>query len=485
MMKQQRMDKLREECGVFGIFRNNGDSVVPETYHALYALQHRGQQGCGIAVNRDGVLSCYKDLGLVNEVFTQDVLHKMEEGSIAVGHCRYGTTGTNRRSNVQPMLINHLKGQMALCHNGNLTNAYELREELESAGAIFHTTSDSEVIAYVITAERLKSPSIEHAVQSAMQRLEGAYSLVIMSATKLLAARDPHGFRPLCMGSLNGDTVFASESCALDAIGAHFIRDVEPGEVIRVTKSGIESWKMEKRPPSAMCVFEFMYFARPDSVIEGASVHEARLRAGTYLALEHPVDADIVVGVPDSGIDAALGFSRQSGIPYGVGFIKNRYIGRTFILPSQRQRADQVRIKLNVLKATVRGKRVVLVDDSIVRGTTAGRIVRLLREAGAREVHMRLSSPPFIAPCYFGTDIDSVDSLIAHKHSIEEIRQIVGADTLGYLSIGACDNLAAGAKCGFCKGCFTGQYPASIPAVSGKRKYERYLSARDMGEESA
>ncbi len=465
--------KLHEECGVFGISRNNGDSVVPETYHALYALQHRGQESCGIAVNRNRVLSCYKDMGLVNEVFTRDVMQKMPEGSIAVGHCRYGTSGVNNRDNAQPLLINHFKGQMALCHNGSLTNAAQLRRELESTGAIFHTTTDSEVIAYVITGARLRSPSIEDAMLSAMDQLEGAYSLVLMSPSKLIAARDPYGFRPLCMGDLNGDTVFASESCALDAIGARFVRDILPGEVVKVTRQGIESCRYAHSRKSAMCVFEFIYFARPDSVIEGASVHEARLRAGAYLALDHPVDADIVIGVPDSGLDAALGFSRQSGIPYGVGFIKNRYIGRTFIQPTQQQRTDQVRIKLNVLKHTVQGKRVVLVDDSIVRGTTAARIVKLLREAGATQVHMRLSSPPFIKPCYFGTDIDSDEALIAHHHTVDEIRGIIGVDSLGYLSIEACDKLAAGAACGFCKGCFTGQYPAPIPAEGMNSHYGR------------
>ncbi len=478
--------KLHEECGVFGIFRHNGDSVVPETYHALYALQHRGQESCGIAVNRDGVITCHKDLGLVNDVFTRDTLEKMQEGSIAVGHCRYSTTGSHNRGNAQPLLINHLKGQMALCHNGNLTNALTLREEFELGGAIFHTSSDSEVIAYLITRERLRAPSIDAAVLAAMERMEGAYSLVLTSPTKLIAARDPRGFRPLCMGDLNGDVVFASESCALDAIGATFVRDIEPGEVVRVSKEGIQSYHVAQKHPSSLCVFEFIYFARPDSVIEGASVHEARLRAGAYLALDHPVDADIVVGVPDSGIDAALGYARQSGIPYGVGFIKNRYIGRTFIQPTQKQRADQVRIKLNVLAHTVRGKRVVLVDDSIVRGTTAARIVKLIREAGATEVHMRLSSPPFISPCYFGTDIDSVEGLIAHHHTVEEIRQIIGVDSLGYLSLTACDKLAAGAKCGFCKGCFTGEYPAPIPhGDAGHSKFERYLSQKADKETSA
>jgi len=478
-------DKLHEECGIFGIFHQGDEGVLSPTYHALYALQHRGQESCGIAINRKRVLTCYKDVGLVNDVFSQKVLASLPEGHIAVGHCRYGTSGGTTRDNAQPLLINHKKGQMALCHNGALTNAAQLRENLENMGAIFHTSTDSEVIAYMITGECLNTPtSIEAAVLKAMERLEGAYSIVLMSPSKLIAARDPYGFRPLCMGTLDGDTVFASESCALDAIGATFVRDIEPGEVVKVTSSGIESFHLARKAPSAMCVFEFIYFARPDSIIEGSSVHEARLRAGAYLALDHPVDADIVIGVPDSGIDAALGYARQSGIPYGVGFIKNRYIGRTFIQPTQKQRADQVRIKLNVLRHTVQGKRVVLIDDSIVRGTTAARIVRLLREAGATQVHMRLSSPPFIKPCYFGTDIDREEVLLANRHTLDEMREIVGVDSLGFLSVDACDKLAAGAKCGFCKGCFTGEYPAAIPEKSGSPAYGRESSARKE-EESA
>ena len=391
-----RTDKLHEECGVFGIYRRSGEGVVAEAYHALYALQHRGQESCGIAVNHDGVISCHKDVGLVTDVFTHDVLAKMQEGSMAVGHCRYGTTGTLNRENAQPMLINHRKGAMAVCHNGNLTNAFDLRDELEQKGAIFHTTSDTEVIAYIITQQRLQCASIEEAVLSSMKLLKGAYSLVIMSPTKLIAARDPHGFRPLCMGHIGDDVVFASESCALDAIGATFDRDIEAGEVVVVTRDEVKSYKVEGACHDGMCVFEYIYFARPDSVVDGSSVHEARLRAGAFLALEHPVQADVVIGAPDSGIDAAIGYARQSGIPYGIGFIKNKYIGRTFIQPSQKQRMNSVRIKLNAVTSTVKGKRVVLVDDSIVRGTTSQHTVQLLRDAGAKEVHYRLSSPPFI-----------------------------------------------------------------------------------------
>ena len=473
------MDKLHEECGVFGIFRQAKEGVVAEAYHALYALQHRGQESCGIAVNNDGVISCYKDVGLVTEVFTRDVLEKMEEGSMAVGHCRYGTTGTKNRNNAQPLLINHLKGAMALCHNGNLTNAAELREQLELNGAIFHATSDSEVIAYTITQQRIKTGSIEEAVRAAMKVIKGAYSLVIMSPTKLIAARDPRGFRPLCMGKIGEDTVFASESCALDAIGATFVRDILPGEVVVVSKEGVKSYPPEEQVPSSLCVFEHIYFARPDSVIDGASVHEARVRAGAFLALDHPVQADVVIGVPDSGIEAAIGYARQSGIPYGIGFIKNKYIGRTFIQPEQKQRQNAVRIKLNAVAATVRDKRVVMVDDSIVRGTTSAHTVAILREAGAKEVHVRFSAPPFLHPCYFGTDIDSTDNLIAAHHTVEEIGKIIGADSIGFLSLEACDKLAVGSRCGFCKACFSGEYPVEPPKAGRKLKFETRLSEKE------
>lgn len=480
--------KPHEECGVFGICRRGGEGVVAETYHALYALQHRGQESCGMAVNRDGVVTCHKGIGLVTEVFDRETLEKLSrleeqseagtQGLMAIGHCRYGTTGVQNHSNAQPLLINHRKGAMAIAHNGNLTNAAELREKLELGGAIFHATSDTEVIAYVITQERLRTPSIEDAVRSAMRVIEGAYSLVIMSPRKLIAARDPHGFRPLCMGRLGDDVVFASESCALDAIGATFERDLAAGEVVVVTQDGVRSYLTEDAKHDGMCVFEYIYFARPDSIIDGSSVHEARLRAGTFLALDHPVQADVVIGVPDSGLDAAIGFARQSGIPYGIGFIKNKYIGRTFIQPGSKQRQDAVRIKLNAVRATVAGKRVVMVDDSIVRGTTSARIVKLLREAGATEVHVRLSSPPFIRPCYFGTDIDSTEHLIAAHHTVEEIAQIIGADSVGYLSVADCAKLAKDSHCGFCTGCFTGVYPVDPPREGEKNKFERPLAKK-------
>lgn len=456
---------IQEECGVFGVYAPETTDVAPLAYYALYALQHRGQESAGIAVNDDGVFTAYRDVGLVNEVFPAERLRSLGTGTIAVGHVRYGTTGSDNKRNVQPILVNHYKGRMALAHNGNLTNSHALRQELESQGSIFQTTTDSEVIAYIIVQERLRAPSIEEAVSAAMDRIEGAYSLVISSPTKLIAVRDPHGFRPLCMGRLrDGGVVFASESCALDAIGARFERDILPGEIVVADKSGVKSDTRHcGKVPKRLCVFEFIYFARPDSVIDGSSVHVARQRAGAFLALEHPVQADIVIGVPDSGLDAAMGYAEASGIPYGEGFVKNRYIGRTFITPDQKSRENAVRLKLGALKSQVAGKRVVMIDDSIVRGTTSRQIISLLRDAGATEVHFRVSSPTFISPCYFGTDIPDKENLIACHHSVEEIRQMTGADSLGFLSTQALDHLAPQAACGFCKGCFTEKYPVETP----------------------
>lgn len=419
---------LHEECGVFGVMAMQETSVAEVAYYGLYALQHRGQESCGIVVNNDGLFYSRKDLGLVNEVFTADDLAKLPEGTMAVGHVRYGTTGGTNRANCQPIEVNHRCGKLALAHNGNLSNAYDLRDQLELSGGIFHTTSDTETIAYIITRERLMAPSIEEALIRAMNHLEGAYSLILMSAQKLICARDPYGFRPLCYGkTAEGMYVVASESCALSAVGAEFIRDVEPGEVLIFSKNGVISRKDHcQKKTKKLCVFEYIYFARPDSVIDGVSVQGARIWAGKILAKRHPVEADLVIGVPDSGLDAALGYSQESGIPYGIGMIKNKYIGRTFISPGQTSRMDQVKIKLNVVKETVKDKRIILVDDSIVRGTTCGRIVKLLREAGAKEVHMRISAPPFLHPCYYGTDIDSQEHLIACHHSVEEIAKIIG-----------------------------------------------------------
>lgn len=470
---------LHEECGVFGIFRDGNSDVAAEVYYGLYALQHRGQESCGIVVNDGGVMTGYKDNGLVNEVFNQKVLASLGEGNIAVGHVRYGTTGSNTRANAQPLIINHIKGSMALAHNGNLTNAAALREELELQGSIFHSTSDTEVIAYELTKQRLQCPSIEAAVSRAMKRLRGAYSLVLMSPAKLLGVRDPFGFRPLCIGTVEGGYVLASETCGLDAVGAAFLRDVQPGEIVIIDKDGLRSITENCLPcPKSLCVFEYIYFSRPDSVIEGSSVHMARRRAGAMLALQHPVTADVVIGVPDSGIDAALGYAAQSGIPYGIGFIKNKYIGRTFIQPGQQQRENQVRIKLNVVGDTVRGKRVVMIDDSIVRGTTGGRIVRLLREAGAKEVHMRVTAPPFLYPCYFGTDISSHDYLVAKHRSVAEIAEMMGLDSLGYLDPASLPLIPEHYRGGICTACFTGEYPLDISEARDKLELEKRLSKK-------
>ena len=479
------MSSIHEECGVFGVYSSTTSDVASTAYFGLFALQHRGQESCGIVVNDDGVFSSFKDIGLVNDVFTPTVMEKLGEGKLAVGHCRYGTTGNNDRNNAQPLVVNHIKGKMALAHNGNLVNSAELREELEMQGSIFHTTTDSEVISYIITKERITTASIEDAVNLAMNRLKGAYSLVLMSPSKLIAVRDEHGFRPLCYGKTpEGDYIVASESCALAAVGATMERDLLPGEILVFDKNGVRSITDHcgKCEPS-LCVFEYIYFARPDSVIEGCGVHGARLRAGAFLALEHPVQADVVVGVPDSGIDAAIGFSRQSGIPYGIGLIKNRYIGRTFISPGQKSREDKVRIKLNPVAETVAGKRVVLIDDSIVRGTTCARIVHLLREAGAKEIHLRISAPPFMNPCYYGTDIDSRDNLIACQNTIEEIAKIVGADTLGYLSVENVTKLTNN-PChkGFCSACFSGEYPTELPTKASKSRFEQKIGERSQPE---
>ena len=479
------MADLREECGVFGIFSPTLRDVAHDVYYGLFALQHRGQESCGIVVNDDGLFHPYKDVGLVNDVFTAERLQKLGPGNMAVGHVRYGTTGTTDRNNAQPIVINHIKGRMALAHNGNLINSYELRSELELKGSIFHTTSDTEVISYIITEERLSAPTIEEAVNRAIHRIKGAYSLVIMSPSKLIAVRDENGFRPLCYGkTADGSFVVASESCALDAVGAAFIADVKPGEIVVFDQNGVRSISDHcgKSDPR-FCVFEYVYFARPDSIVNGCGVHEVRARAGAFLAEEHPVEADVVIGVPDSGLDAAIGYSKQSGIPYEIGFIKNKYIGRTFISPGQQSRSDKVKIKLNPIVSVVKDKRVVLIDDSIVRGTTCARIVGLLREAGAKEIHMRVSAPRFLNPCYYGTDIDSRDHLIACHHTVEETAKIIGADSLGYLSVENVKKIATGRDDGnCCTACFDGEYPTAVPTNTKKSRFESKISEKNKEE---
>ena len=473
------MAELHEECGVFGAYAKEPANLAGMAYYGLYALQHRGQESCGIVVNDDGVFTTHRDLGTVNEVFTRQQLEKFPEGTMSVGHVRYGTTGGTNQANCQPVVVNHMKGKLALAHNGNLSNAFELRTELELGGAIFHGTNDTEIIAYIITQQRLKTPSIEEAVSRAMDKLDGAYSLVLMSSAKLIAVRDPRGFRPLCYGeTAEGTYVIASETCALNAVGAKFVRDILPGEILTFDEAGIHSDASHcGRLLRTACIFEYIYFARPDSIIDGVGVHAARKNAGRLLARRHPVEADLVVGVPDSGLDAALGYAEESGIPFGLGFIKNKYIGRTFISPGQGQRLDQVRIKLSPIGEEVRGKRIVLIDDSIVRGTTSGQIVNLLREAGAKEIHMRISSPPFRNPCYYGTDIDSRDKLIACHHSIPEIARIIGADSLGYLEVEDLKEMIGTDQ--FCHACFSGKYPTPIPTNTQKDRFEGKLSQRE------
>ena len=458
-------DELHDECGVFGAYDFDGGDVASTIYYGLFALQHRGQESCGIAVSDTqgpkGKVFSYKDMGLVNEVFDAEKLDKLN-GNIGVGHVRYSTAGSSVRENAQPLVLNYVKGTLGMAHNGNLLNAIELREELSYTGAIFQTTIDSEVIAYLIARERLKTSTVEAAVKNSMEKIKGAYSLIVMSPRKLIGARDPFGFKPLCIGKRDNTYFLSSETCALDTVGAEFVRDVLPGEVVTITHNGIESDTSLCQKNTARCIFEYIYFARPDSKIDGMGVYESRINAGRILAKTHPVEADLVVGVPESGNAAALGYSLESGIPYGNAFIKNNYVGRTFIKPKQEQRESSVKVKLNVLSDTVKGKRVIMIDDSIVRGTTSARIVALLKQAGASEVHVRISSPPFLHPCYFGTDIPSEDQLIASGNTVEEICKLIGADSLGYLETDKLSEMICGGT-GYCDACFTGNYPIEPP----------------------
>ena len=470
-------DGLHEECGVFGMYDFDGGDVASTIYYGLFALQHRGQESCGIAVSDTsgpkGRVQSYKDMGLVNEVFTPEILGKLN-GDIGVGHVRYSTAGASTRENAQPLVLNYVKGTLALAHNGNLINAHELRHDLEYTGAIFQTTIDTEVIAYHIARERLNSKTAEEAVRRAVAKLKGAFSLVVASPRKLIGARDPFGFKPLCIGKRDNAYILTSETCALETIGAEFIRDVRPGEVVTISpEGGIQSDMSLALAPEkeARCIFEYIYFARPDSHIDGVSVYGSRIKAGRFLAMDSPVDADLVVGVPESGNAAALGYSLQSGIPYGTAFVKNSYVGRTFIKPKQSSRESSVRVKLNVLKEAVAGKRIIMIDDSIVRGTTSDRIVKMLRDAGATEVHVRISSPPFLWPCYFGTDIPEREQLIAYNRTIDEIREIIGADSLGYLDVERLEELSEGLS--ICKGCFNGIYPLEPPKEDIRGSYEK------------
>ena len=473
----QNYDKLSEECGVFGAYDFDGGDVSSTIYYGLLALQHRGQESCGIAVSDTngpkGKVLSHKDMGLVNEGFDAETLSKLK-GDIGVGHVRYSTAGSSTRENAQPLVLNYVKGTLGLAHNGNLINAPQLRRELEYTGAIFQTTIDSEVIAYHIARERLNSKSVEEAVGRAMNKIKGAYSLVIMSPRKLIGARDPFGFRPLCIGKRDNVYLLASETCALDTVGAAFVRDVRPGEIVTISpEKGIESDMSHALKPeeTARCVFEYIYFARPDSHIDGESVYNSRILAGKFLALDSPVEADMVVGVPESGNCAAMGYAMQSGIPYGTAFVKNAYVGRTFIKPQQKNRESSVQVKLNAIRESVAGKRIIMIDDSIVRGTTSDRIVRMLRDAGAKEVHMRVSSPPFLWPCYFGTDVPAREQLIAYNRSVEDISRLIGTDSLDYLRVERLSEIVN--NLGICKGCFTGTYPMEPPTEDIRGEFEK------------
>jgi len=470
MLNEISIDKLKEECGVVGIYHSNSSKDVAKSlYYCLYALQHRGQESAGIAANDGLHTNFYKEMGLVPEVFSEEILKGLK-GHKGIGHVRYSTTGDSKVTNAQPLVVRYRGGSIALAHNGNLVNAAQIRERLEEEGVIFQTTIDSEVIVNLIA--RYSSDGIISAIERTMEMIKGAYALVVMTEDCLVGIRDPYGLRPLCLGKLEDCYVFASESCALDVIGAEFVRDVEPGEIIIVNKAGIQTKQVSMRNRRASCIFEYIYFARPDSILDGTSVYEARRNAGRILAKEHPVDADLVIAVPDSSVPAAMGYAEASGIPFGEGLIKNRYVGRTFIQPEQRMREIAVRLKLNSLRCNVSGKRIVMIDDSIVRGTTSKQIVSCLRMAGAREVHVRISSPPVVYSCHFGIDTPDREQLIGAVKTIEQIRTAIGADSLGYLSIeGLVESIGKPAE-HHCLACFSGDYPMEVPEAGNKNVFE-------------
>lgn len=462
-------DKLHEECGVIGIYEKDNINTANLTYYGLIALQHRGQESAGIAVNNDGIITCYKEMGLVSEVFDGKILNLLK-GDMCIGHVRYSTMGESFVTNAQPLVVKYKNGTIALAHNGNLVNAQALRREMEDQGMIFTTSIDSEIIASLIAKNY--SSSIEDAISKTMDKIKGSYALTVMTNDKLIGVRDKHGLRPLVLGQLNNGYVLASETCALDTIGASFVRDINPGEIVIIDENGIKSIQT-KAEEKAICVFEYIYFARPDSVIDGLGVYGTRHKAGRMLAKEQPVDADAVICVPDSGTPAAIGYALESGIPYTVGLIKNRYIGRTFIQPSQEIRETGVTLKLNPLKEEIAGKRIVMVDDSIVRGTTSKKIVQALREAGAKEVHVRVSSPVILHSCYFGIDTPRRNELVGATTLIEKIKDKIGADSLGYLSYEGLMNSVDSCGKGFCTACFNGNYPVDITEEGDKHVFER------------
>lgn len=453
-------DKLHEECGVFGIFTPDNKDAKHSLYYGLCALQHRGQESAGMALcDTDGPMGNiyhHKGMGLVSEVFHKETLDTLT-GNIGIGHVRYSTTGQSCIENAQPLILNYLKGTLALVHNGNIKNAAELRDSLQKEGAIFRGTTDSEVIAYLIAKERTKCGTIEEAVTKVAGFLKGGYALIVMSPRKIIGIRDPLGLKPLCLGRRGKEYILSSESCALNAIDAEFVRDIEPGEIVSITKDGISSDRSLCQCKHAHCIFEYIYFARLDSCMDGISIYNSRIKAGRLLAQSYPVDADLVVGVPDSGLTAAVGYSQESGIPFGLAFYKNSYVGRTFIKPTQKERESAVHMKLSVLPEVVRGKRLVLIDDSIVRGTTIAGLISLLKKAGAVSVHVRISSPPFLYPCYYGTDVPSNKELIAADNSPEEIARRIGADSLGYMKLE--DLSAMSDNLPLCRACFDNQYP--------------------------
>lgn len=456
---------VHEECGVFGIYDMDGENVAASIYYGLSALQHRGQEACGIAVSDTQgprKVIYHKGPGLVSEVFKEEILEKLR-GNIGIGHVRYSTTGASTAENAQPLVLNYAKGTLTLAHNGNLINTAVLREKFENEGAIFQTTTDSELIAHCIAKERIHTSTVEEAILRTARIIQGAYGLVIMSPRKLIAVRDPYGLKPLCIGKRGNSFIVASESCALSAIDAEFIRDIVPGEILTITSNGLHSEYLTSVHQPAHCIFEYIYFARLDSKMDGIDIYESRIRAGRALAKSYPVEADLVVGVPDSGLAAAKGYSEQSHIPFAFAFHKNSYIGRTFIKPSQKERESSVKQKLSVLSSVVNGKRIVLVDDSIVRGTTIKNLINMMKAAGALSVHVRISSPPFLYPCYFGTDVPSNKQLIAHSHQVNEICKMIGADSLGYMKIEQLSEMVNGLP--ICTACFSGNYPMKVPNI--------------------
>lgn len=463
------LDKLHEECGVIGIYAPGVPSISQMLCFGLIALQHRGQESAGIAVLKGDKMQYYKEMGLVQEVFNSDILERLP-ADIGIGHVRYSTTGESYVSNAQPLVVRYKGGSIALAHNGNLVNAVEIRERLEDEGSIFQTSIDTEVIANLIA--RNYHLGMKEAVIESVKEIKGSFALAIMIDHMLVGVRDPNGLRPLSIAKIDGGYVLASETCAHDVVGAEFIRDVEPGEIVIITENGIESIMYDTTARKAICAFEYVYFARPDSIIDGKNVFVARKESGKILARENPVDADMVIAVPDSGVAAAIGYAEESGIPYNIGMIKNKYMGRTFIQPDQKSRELAVRLKLNVMKHNVEGKRLILIDDSIVRGTTSKRIVSMLKAAGATEVHIRVSSPPVVYPCYFGIDTPNREQLVGATHSLEEIRDMIGADSLAYLSVEGLFRAIGFNKCGMCSACFDGDYPMEVPNGADKFMFE-------------